>query len=62
MHEPFRCRDCGAASPVATRCEHCGGRSFVLAPPPEGEEPSRPPAQLVSLQDVRLQRDRTRRD
>jgi hypothetical protein len=64
MHPPFRCLDCGAASTSATWCEHCGGRSFALAPPPEAPEPvgAAPVAQLVSLQAVRQERERARRD
>jgi hypothetical protein len=64
MHEPFRCRSCGETTASATRCPHCHGRSFELAPAPEPRAPREEPAGavLVSLAAVREERGRTRRD
>jgi hypothetical protein len=62
MQESFRCLGCGAASASATVCAHCGGRSFSLVPPPEARGDQRRMAQLVSLEAVRAERSRNRRD
>ena len=59
MQQPFRCTTCGALSAAATRCDGCGAASFELvrtAIQPEVDLPEE--AELVSLQDVRAQRER----
>ena len=60
MQEPFRCTGCGALSGAATRCAACGAATFELAPTPmQGTVAAEPEeAELVSMQDLRAQRER----
>jgi hypothetical protein len=58
VHEPFRCVACGALSAHATRCQACGASAFELARPrTPGVLPQPELADLVSLSDVRAERE-----
>jgi hypothetical protein len=58
VHEPFRCVACGALSAHATRCEACGASAFELTRPRgPGSMPQPELADLVSLSDVRAERE-----
>jgi len=58
VHEPFRCVACGALSAHATRCEACGASAFELARPrTPGGGAQTDLADLVSLSDVRAERE-----
>jgi hypothetical protein len=58
VNEPFRCVACGALSAHATRCEACGKSAFQLARPPTPGAVTQPGlAELVSLSEVRAERE-----
>ena len=58
VQKPFRCVACGALSAAATRCEACGASAFELArPPTPGAVPQPELADLVSLSEVRAERE-----